>query len=447
MKNSDLFFGNRRLSLSSGADLYCINTDEYKRSRLDLFFTFPADKRISPLIRLLLSVLFRGSKNFPSITHMNKHLDAMYDSTVYWKDYHIGANHTYRISCTMLDRKYLPADDRHLDLLGETLKVVQDVLLEPLYDKDGLLSKKFFESERDFAIDNIKSKLSTPKSYAAIKCTKMLFGDDPAGYSLDGTEELLRSFTRKDLTEIRKYFLECATVSAYYVGTDSAEEIAHKLAPLFEGIGERRPAALIPVYALEGNEYVEEEESFDLTQGVLRVGMTCDTVIGDNDSAALAIYNDILGGSSTSKLFMNVREKLSLCYYCHSGIDNTCGIMAIACGIKPENKDVALSQIKYQIEQMRQGNISDDEIEVAKKGLLNSLNQVTDSSSSLITSSFKYNLLAGRDVSIEERRQSIMNATKEDIVAIAQKINVRAVFFLNSNKKNGEISTEDSDNE
>ncbi len=447
MKDTILFDENKNTTLSEGAQLYCLNTSEYKRSRLDIFFTLPADKYKSPLIRLMLSVLFRGSKNFPTITHMNKHLDRMYDATVYWKDYHLGANHTYRISCTTLDKKYLPQKDSHLDLLGETLKVIEDVLLDPLYDGDGLLSEKFFESERDFAIDNINANLNSPKAYAALRCDQMVFGDDPAGYSLYGTEELLRGYTREELTAIREYFLRQSTISAYYVGTDSKEEIAKKLRSVFDRIGNRAPIAIIPKYALPTPQYKEAEEEFNLTQARLNIGLTCNTAIGDADSAAMSLYNEILGGSSTSKLFMNVRERKSLCYSCYSGINSGVGTMIIACGIKPENKDVALCEIKNQIEEMKLGNISDNEIITAKKGIINSLNQMPDTSSSLVASSFKYKLLANIDISIEDRKKQILSVTKEDIVAFAQKVSLCSVFFLTNNKNINDTDSEDYEDE
>ncbi len=434
MEKKILFPESQKISLSQGAELYCLNTDEYKRSRLDIFFTFPADKYKSPLMRLLLSVLFRGSKNFPTLTHMNKHLDSMYDSTIYWKDYHLGANHTYRISCTTLDKKYLPQKDAYLDLLTETLKVIEDVLLNPLYDHDGLLSEKFFESEREFAIDNINANLNSPKAYASLRCQQMLFGDDPVGYSLSGTEELLRSYTRAELTAIREYFLKCSNITAYYVGTESGEEISKKLRLIFDRIGERAPVGIIPKYALPTQEYSEAEEEFDLTQGRLQIGLTCGSTIGDSDSAAMSLYNEILGGSSTSKLFMNVRERKSLCYSCYSGINSDAGVMVISCGTKPENKDVALDEIKNQIEQMRLGNVSDEEIASAKKGLINSLNQMPDTAASLVAASFKYKLLANIDVSIEDRKEQINSITKENIVTFAEKVTLCSVFFLTNSQ-------------
>ena len=447
MKDKILFGENEKITLSEGAELYCLNTDEYKRSRLDLFFTLPADKYKSPLVRLMLSVLFRGSKNYPTLAHMNRHLDRMYDATVYWKDYHLGANHTYRISCTTLDKKYLPQKDSHLDLLGETLKVIEDVLLDPLYDSDGQLMEKFFESERDFAIDNINANLNSPKAYAALKCDRMVFGDDPAGYSLYGTEELLRGYTREELTSIREYFLKHSTVSAYYVGTEPKEEIARKLQSIFDRIGERAPICITPKYALSTPEYHECEEEFNLTQARLNIGLTCNTTIGDADSAAMSLYNEILGGSSTSKLFMNVRERKSLCYSCYSGINSGVGTMIIACGIKPENKDVALCEIKNQIEQMKLGNITDEEIATAKKGIINSLNQMPDTSAALVASSFKYKLLANIDISIDDRKKQIMSLTKEDVIAFAQKVSLCSVFFLTSNKGINYTDSEDYEDE
>ena len=193
--------------------------------------------------------------------------------------------------------------------------------------------------------------------------------------------------------------------------------------------------------------YCEAEEEFNLSQGRLHIGLTCGSTIGDSDSAAMSLYNEILGGSSTSKLFMNVRERKSLCYSCYSGINSGVGTMIISCGIKPENKDVALCEIKNQIEQMRLGNISDEEIASAKKGLINSLNQMPDTAASLVAASFKYKLLANTDVSIQEKKEQIISLTKEDVIAFAQKVTLCSVFFLTSSQSCENTDSEDCDDE
>lgn len=434
-----------KINLSNGADLYYINTNEYKKSSVDLFFVLPSDKRKTPLIRLLLSVLFRGSEKFPTLTHMNKFLDNMYDATVYQKDYSFGANHVYHISCVTLDEKYLPSDDKKIDLIGETLGLIEDVLLSPIREDDGLLSYKYFESERDFAMDTIRSMMKSPKSYAKIKTLQALCGDDPIGYSKYGSEEMLYGFTRSELTESLIYFLKYSKIIAYYVGTSDPYDIAEKLKKLIAKMGNREPIATQKAYPLVCEEYSEKEEKFTLTQGILNLGFTCDTVLGDDDYAVAMVYNEILGGSSVSKLFMNVREKKSLCYYCYSAIDCTGGIMMISSGIKPENKNDALQEIKNQVEQMSIGNVTDKEIEVAKKGLINSINQIADSPSAQIAESLKYKLLVEKDISVDERKKNIQSVCKQDVVDFARKVKLKVVFFLDSNGE--EVCDEEGEDE
>ena len=236
--------------------------------------------------------------------------------------------------------------------------------------------------------------------------------------------------------------MKCSDIRVFYVGSDEENYVKEKLEPLFGKIGNRTPVRLSEKYAYSpATEYKEGEEKFNLTQGRLVLGLTCDSTIGDFDSSVMSMYNDILGGSSTSKLFMNVREKKSLCYYCGSANDNCCGTIMIHCGIKPENYQLALDEIKNQIEQMRLGNISDEEISVSKKGIINSLNQITDASVSIVTSSFKYKLLTGDVLSVEKRKNEILSITREDIVRFAQKVKINTVFFLN---ESGEGCEEDA---
>lgn len=448
MSRKDLIFDGTCLPLEGNATLYCYNTDVYKRSELDIFFALPVDKYKTPLTKLMLAVLFRGSKSFPSLKHISRYVDMLYDTSLSSHDYHIGANHVNRISIKALDKKYLPEKDANIDLIGEALRVVEDILLEPLTDENGLLCQHFIDIERDFAIDGINSRLSSPKSYAAIKCNEMLFGDLPEGISMEGTEELLRSFTSHEISEIRDYFLRRSHITVYYVGTEDADSIAQRLNAFFSKIENREPITPAQKRAIPTVPYREDTKDFEINQGILRLGLTTDTAIGDDDCAAWLVYNEILGGSSTSKLFMNVREQKSLCYYCHSMLDIHVGAMAIACGIKPQNKDVALDEIKEQLRQMTLGNITDEEISYAKKGLISSLNQLTDTASAIAFSDYRYRLLTGKNIPVEQRKMAIVNVTRDDIIRIAHKIKLCSVFFLDAcgNTEKNEEDVYEQDN-
>lgn len=433
MADKMLFAESDRVRIADGVYLYCMNTSEYKRSSLDMFFTLPPDRKMSPLVRLLLSVLFRGSSRFPTLTHMNRYLDELYDATVYQRDYSVGANSVYRISCTALCSEFLPPESNSRNLICEALELVEDALLCPLRDSDGMLSADYFESERDFAIDAVNAKLNSPKQYSMMRCNEMLLGNDPLGISIDGTLDVLQGYTREDLARAHKLLLESSEVSIYYVGSSNSSEIESRLRQMFSKIGDRHPIAARRAYPAADIEYSELDEGFPLNQGILDLGLLCHTTLADSDSAAMAVYNEILGGSSVSKLFMNVREKKSLCYFCSSSANSNSGIIRIRCGINPENKDEALSEIKLQIEQMRSGNISDGEIRDAKRGLINSLNQMPDSPSSQVGASLKYKLLTGSDASMDKRRRELLSVEREDIVNFAQKVKLCTVFFLDSN--------------
>ncbi|MBE6548129.1 MAG: insulinase family protein [Ruminococcaceae bacterium] len=449
MKDGLFFCDEHKTELSHGSYLYYCNTDQYKRSGLDIFFTLPMDKYNSPLIRLMFAVICRGSKNFPTITHISKHLDNLYDSSFYTRDYRIGANHVFRLSCYTIDNKYLPQKHKDLDLIAESFKVVRDILTCPLLDSQGLLTKKYVESEREFTIDNIRARLNSPKAYSSIRCSEMLFGDQIEGTNIEGTEELLRNYTREEITAAREYFLKNSAIDVYYVGTHTSERVAEIVRPLFEDIGERTPILPAQKRPVSPVTLSQKQEEFNLSQGILKLGLTCGTVIGDRDSAAILLYNEILGGSAASKLFVKVREENSLCYYCDSRIDMCTGALIISCGIKPENKDRALESILLQIEEMKRGNITDEEIQCAKKSIVNGLNQVTDTVSALSLSDFRYRILTDKPISVEQRKKDILAVTRKQLTEVAEKVNLCSVFFLTSSETQDatQYDTEDFDDE
>ena len=164
--------------------------------------------------------------------------------------------------------------------------------------------------------------------------------------------------------------------------------------------------------------------------------MRAGTVMGDADYYATSLFNEIFGGSSISKLFMNVREKKSLCYYCSSVYMISKGVIFISCGIKSENKDAAYNEIMYQLDEMKKGNFTDADITTAKKLLYNSLTQVNDSPSGLDSYYFRRNM-AGIPYTPAESIKLIEAVTKEDIMRVAESVVPDTVYFLRGTEEEG----------
>ncbi len=418
--------------------LRAIKTDKFKMSRLSFNFIMPADKEKSPLCKLMLAVMMRGSRRYPSVVEINRHLDEFYGATVTWRTNSVGGRHVFRISCEMINNRYSFAGDNQ-NILRGVAEIVLNVLLDPMLDENGLLCAQNIESEKKIAIDAIQAKINDQKAYSAEQCHKYMLGDDASGISSSGTIEQIEGFTAEELTANIAYFLENSVLECYYVGEENAEEIADIIDGAFTAVKRGRATLELSEKAfVSGRDSVQTiDEKMEVSQGRLNIGCLCGTVMRDRDYYAMNLFNEIFGGSSVAKLFINVREKQSLCYYCYSAYHSANGTIMINCGIKKENRDRALEEIKRQLLLMQNGEFSDEEISTAKKTILSGMRQINDSPSSLEAFSFR-RLLAGVGEELSDAAEKIDAVTREDIIAAAKKVKIDTVYFLSGDGEEDE---------
>lgn len=421
IRHSDIYNGKMRL--------HTLTTDRFKMSRFSINFIVNSDARLSPLYKLMLAVMMRGSEKYPTITEINKALDERYDTTVSYTNARVGDKSVYKISCKLLKNKYVFEGDK-TRILDEILEIVSDILFHPVIDEEGLLRASLVESEKRIEIDNINARINDPKAYASEQCSRNMFkGTRFEVYG--GNAELVASLTPRELTEgIQKFFNECR-IECFYVGDEAHERVLSLLGQNFPfGCDfDANIQYMESVFESDGEEqYIEEEQ--DISQARLVLGYRCETVLSDDDYYAMALFNEVFGGGSTSKLFMNVREKKSLCYYCYSSLHSATGTIKVGCGIDPAKKDDALSEISAQLDAMKSGDISDAEIETAKRTVIAGLRQVNDSPSAIEAYTFR-RILAGVEESIEDSREKISAITKADVIKAAQKVTLDTVYFMN----------------
>lgn len=424
MEKTDLVINNGKWRL------HAMKTDKFKVSYLTFRFIMPKCAYRTPLTKLMLSVMMRGSEHYPTVTDINRRLDELYDTTLSLNSASTGDRCIFTVSCKMLNNKFL-LDGDTTDVLLEAVKLVEDVLCAPLLDSNGFLCEEYVESEKKIAIDNIRSIVNDQRAYALKKCFERMLEGTPFGISSSGDEATVSAFTARELSENIDYFRQNASVECFYIGSENAERVARV-------IGDRFDCFVVSSIGKKYNEYafksgrdnvIMASEAMDVSQTRIAMGYTCDTVLSDSDHFAMAVANEIYGGMSVSKLFMNVREKKSLCYYCHSSYRSDRGTMRVECGVAPKNCDAAINEISYQLDELKSGNITESEIEMAKRALISSFIQSNDSPAALTTFEFR-RLLAGVVQTQEDCINAINAVTKEQIIAVAGKIKLDTVFVL-----------------
>ncbi len=415
-----------------GLNFHVIPTDSFKMSRLTLNFIFDIDKKSSPMTKLMLAVLMRGCKKYPTMTEISRRLSALYDATLTWRSTRMGCRETVRITSSFLADKYKLYGDCE-NIARSVAEIMLDVLFDPKTDANGLFDEDIFNSEKKILLDDLRSMINDQQAYASQRCSEVMFEGRPYGFSIAEEEKILCELTNAEVSRHLRSFLLDSVIECYYAGSDDIGETLDMIADRFKNYGRSNvtlKGSESPFLRGDGEPGLREKsEEMNASLCRLNIGCTTGVVMSDPDYYAAVLFNDIFGGSSVSKLFINVRERKSLCYYCSSSYGSALGTLRIRCGIKPENRDKALEEIKHQLDEMKKGNFTEDDLKTAKVGIISELNKTYDSISNIISYKFR-RLMAGIDTSVEDTVKGFESVTKEDILRVAERVKIDTVYFL-----------------
>lgn len=427
--------------ITPAVNLRAIRTDRFKNAQLSVSFVLPVDRDASPLTTLLFSVLRRGTQKYPTIQDINLALDTHYGATLSYRNSFFGDCQIIGFVLDTLGRKYLPEGET-MDPLAGGLEVIEQMLFYPLLDENGLFPKETVESEIRNTCDDIRAQVNDPRSYAHMRLRECMCADEPYGLSLVGKVEQVSAFTPEMLSAHRAKLLQSARIECFYVGSDDPQTIAKSLSRMFANA----PMSVQPmpetriVERADCIRYVTED--MPVAQGKLEIGFRTGITPDHPDAIAQSVFNEIFGGNSVSRLFLNVREKKSLCYHCHSINVAHKGILSVSCGILPQNKQIAEDEIFLQLERMQKKPVSRAELKIAQKSLINVFRQAGDAPSALQAFWFGRQVFYNSDITPEDCIARIKAVTAEDVMRVANKLAPDTVYFLN-----GTATAEEDDDE
>jgi len=383
-------------------------------------------------------VLRRGTVRFPDMQAIASQLDSLYGVFIEPVVRRVGEIQCIGFFSSFPDDKYLPEGE---DVFRRSAELMGELLLHP-NTSGGLLRADYVESEKDKLLERIRSRVNEKRSYSIQRLLEEMCCYEDFAVPRFGTEDTAENLYYRSLTKHYRDLLASSPVEVFYCGSKSADEvteiISDALCGIPRGVIDYNIGTDIRMNAVEDMpRYFEEELS--VSQGKLVMGYRLGDCMDDPDLAAIYVFNAVFGGSVTSKLFMNVREKLSLCYYASSLVDTHKGIMLISSGIDFDKFDAAKSEIIAQLEAVKNGDISDYELEAAKNTVASDLRATMDSQGSL-EGFFLANALDGLDFDPMELAALTETVTKEDVIAIANSVVCDAVYFL---RGNGEEDNED----
>jgi len=410
------------IELQPGVTLRCFRDDRFKQGVLSIQYLRKLCPEEAALNALVPAVLLRGTKAYPDLREITLHLDDLYGASVGALVRKVGDYQTTGLSCSFMDDRFALEGDR---ILAPALDFLRQLLLEPVLE-NGCFREDFLESEKRNLIQAIESQRNDKRQYAAAQLIRRMSKGDPFATPRLGDKEQVAAITAQAAYDHYRKILRESPVQIFYVGTAEPETLAQLLRPLFIDC---RPVLLPPQTALSTPATGEHEEQMDVTQGKLGMGFVTPITLRDPGFAAMQVFNAMFGGGMTSKLFMQVREKESLCYDIGSGFHGSKGMLTVSAGIEFAQKEAVMEKIRQQLEACRKGDFTEEELLCAKQALLTQL-QSTHDSPGAIENYYTSGMLSGLNKTPAEYMALVEQVTAAQVQEAAQSLQEHTVYFL-----------------
>jgi predicted Zn-dependent peptidase len=416
-----------RISLAPGVHSTRAAADKFNRCRLSLHFTFPAARKTATAHALLPLVLERGCASCPDMTELTKKLARLYGADLTVDGRAMGANHNLCISITGIKDTFALEGEA---LVKEYARLLLDVAFHP-YFVGKTFDPESVSIEKAMLKKGLEDEINDKRAYCQHGAQREFFDGSPAGIRQDGYLEEVDGLTPAALTQAYGEMLQTAQVELILLGVDDAQANAVQKSLLDElSQVDRAPLALTGFVAMPPQPVQHFTESFDMVQAKLCMMFTMNTPVDIEQMQAYRLAMALFGGSVTSRLFLNVREKLNICYYCSSSFQSFTGSMTVNSGIEPANADRAEKAILKELADLCGGPITAEELEDCRRGLLSGFDSVEDSLGG-IEAWYAMEILRGGLIHTPaEARDALLHVTESDVRAVLNQFSLSVSYLL-----------------
>ncbi len=399
-----------------------IESKKYVTNAIAIYLTTALDKETMTMNSLIPEILIRGSENCKTQLDIAKKLEDMYGATLNFSREKVGNFYVMKFFINTLENKYLP---EKINLAQEGINLLADIIFNPLKE-NGAFNATYVEQEKENMKKEIESRKDDKDAYAYSRALEELLEDDPYGAFIYGDLEHLEKIDSKNLYEYYQKLLSECKIDIFVNGFDAnditlPEDIEKYGNAEFAKLSDEVKNKLLKQY----EEPKKVVDILDVTQGKLDIGLR----VPAEDKYAILVYNEVLGGDANSKLFQNVREKNGLAYTVKSTYAKNNNYIMIRTGIQLENYDKCLKVIEEQLDDMKNGKITDKELTDAKECLYAALRAIDESQLSTINYEYARETLADDD-SVDEKKKKIENVTIDDVVRVANGVSMNLIYYL-----------------
>ncbi|MCD8095806.1 MAG: insulinase family protein [Ruminococcus sp.] len=422
--------------LEKGLLITHIKDDKFSTESIVVRFLLELNEQTAQSFTAMISMLAETNAKYPDKALLARRQAQLYGASLSSISYRMGDTLDVGLSVYGID------DRCTIDGEGVTKDCAQ-LLLDCIFEpdiKNGNFNESVFESKKRELIDRIKSSADNRQAYAARRARELAFVGEPAAVSLLGTLENAQALTNEQLVESYQKMLDEAFISITFCGSGRNTEAQQLVAERFVKLAGQRDFKGKDLNSLAApsahkDKPVTVTESIEQAQSKLFMYYKTK---GEN-LAAEQVACALFGGTPFSKLFTNVREKLSLCYYCQSAMVEAKSAMAVASGVAQGNEKKAADEIVCQLEELKKGNFTDSDLENTKRSIIDSYRTIYDAVDEL--SSWYFTRFAlGDTLSPNDMADIISGVTREQVVEAANGFELDTVFTLLPLEKDGEIN-------
>lgn len=408
-----------------GIRCLCLRDGRFKTARVTAALLLPLREETAAGYAILPFLLRRGCAAYPDFTALNRRLNRLYGARVTADVRRVGEAQALVLSLSCIDDRYALEGEK---VAEECARLLSSMLFEPALE-NGRFRAADVEREKRCLKELIEAEIDEKRWYARHRAEQEMCAGEPYAVNRYGTVEQVERLTAESVTACWRRALAEAVVQVTVQGGGDGRPVAEAIGSRFASLPERCPAHLEVRHVPAKWQPAEREEIMPVNQSKLVLGFRAEAVEPEGDVAAMRLFNALWGGTPHSLLFRHVRERLSLCYYCAASYDRLKGVVLVDSGVQADKAEEARREILRQLEAVRQGNFTDEDLEAARRSLTNQIDSVGDLQSTLDNWYMGQAALPGLTAP-EEAAAAVAAVTRERVCAAAAGVRLDAVYLL-----------------
>lgn len=418
-----------RKNIADGVSFNSINEKRFKTAKISVTMIVPIDKNRCAAYAMLPSVLLHSCKKYPTPISLNRVLNKMYGTDVGGYCKKMGESIAITLTAVGIDDRYTMNNEK---ISSQIIDLLCEIIFNPNVENGAFNQKEFDQCKRQL-LEAIDGEFNEKRGYAISQMVSAMCADELYGIKRYGSREDVEKLTAQDLYKVWQYVLANSRVEVMMIGNDNTDDAENIIKEKFSAFNRSVPKIETEIRTTV-NDVKSKVECSDIAQAKLVMGFRTSTAQPNQNTIPMKLTVAVLGGTPTSKFFTNIREKMSLCYYCAARFDKLKGIVTVDSGVEQENIERTIQEVKNQLDEMKKGNITDFEIESAKLAIINSCKSTLDTVSG--TEAWYIGQMLDKDIlTVEEYVEQVNSVDKETIVRLANTIILDTIYVLKPEKE------------